>query len=323
VTDPDTTRSVPGFWRRRSGRITIAAAVVLALFVVASFTAARFTENNRFCGTDCHEMWPYRDTWQASAHKRVDCVRCHIPPGPINFIETKLAALREVYVHFTGQVKAPIKVTRHIPNSVCQSCHPASQTGKTIQLLNASFNHGTHLKGTQCIQCHDQLVHEPLPGVAYIPPQSMTKCFTCHDGKQQPNDCAYCHTAPHADRGPCQKCHNMQSWVPGAFKHPVPLVGTHAQILCEQCHTQASGTSMGFAAGCITCHGNHHNDPKLTLCAQCHTTAHFVPSTFKHPQEGEHIPTGEVPLQCNQCHTVNFSTASCPCHGGSPPSGGG
>ena len=47
---------------------------------------------------------------------RTDCVQCHIPPGSVNFVETKLAASREVWVHFTGQVKAPIKVTRHIPD---------------------------------------------------------------------------------------------------------------------------------------------------------------------------------------------------------------
>ena len=312
-----------GFWRRRAGRIAIVAAVVLVVLVATPFLAARFTESNRFCGSDCHEMWPYRDTWAVSAHKNVNCVRCHIAPGPLNLVETKIAALREVWVHLTGQVKAPIKVTRHIPDSVCLSCHPTNRISNTVRLFTASFNHARHLKGTQCIQCHDQLVHEPLPGQAYLPPQSMTKCFTCHNGKQQPNSCSYCHSAPHVDRGPCQDCHNTQSWTPGGFKHPVPLTGKHGQILCEQCHTQAAGANMGFAAGCVTCHGNQHNDAQLTLCARCHTTAHFVPSTFNHPQEGPHVPVGEEPLQCDQCHTVNFSSASCPCHGGSPPTGGG
>jgi nitrate/TMAO reductase-like tetraheme cytochrome c subunit len=296
--------------------------VVLAVLLVGSmFAAASFTESNRFCGTDCHEMWPYRDTWQASAHKNLSCVRCHIPPGPVNFIETKFYAFREVWVHFTGQVKAPIAVTRKIPNGVCTSCHSQGRL-QTVQLFTSSFSHAGHAKVPHCIDCHDQLVHEPLPGVPYIPPQSMSKCFACHDGKQQPNECAYCHKAPHADRGPCEKCHNMQSWVPGAFRHPVPLVGPHAQIMCEQCHTQASGSTMGFAAGCVNCHGDHHNDAQLALCAKCHTTTGFIPSTFKHPQEGPHVPRGDEPLQCDQCHLKGFSTASCPCHGGNPPTGG-
>ena len=59
-------------------------------------------------------------------------------------------------------------------------------------------------------------------------------------------------------------------------------------------------------------------------CVDCHVLAHFVPSTFKHPQEGPHIPAGDEPLPCNACHAKGFGQkASCPCHGGNPPTGGG
>jgi hypothetical protein len=151
----------------------------------------------------------------------------------------------------------------------------------------------------------------------------MDSCFTCHDGKTQPNDCAYCHTAPHADRGACQDCHNLQSWVPGNFHHPVPLTGPHATILCEQCHTSSTAGSMGPADGCVNCHGDHHNSPLLTTCGNCHTTTHFVPSTFVHKQVGPHVPSGEEPLQCSDCHTQTLASATCSCHGGNPPAGGG
>jgi hypothetical protein len=151
----------------------------------------------------------------------------------------------------------------------------------------------------------------------------MSGCFTCHDGTQQPNDCAYCHSAPHPDRGACQDCHSLQTWSPKGFKHPVPLTGKHAQILCEQCHTSGAGTSIGPADGCVNCHGNNHNDPAMTLCTDCHTTTHFVPSTFAHQQVGPHVPSGDEPIPCEACHTVTFATATCSCHGGNPPTGGG
>jgi hypothetical protein len=268
-------------------------------------------------------MLPYDRTWAASPHDKVDCVRCHIPPGVWNFAKTKFFALREVWVHFTGQVKAPITVTRHIPDVVCVECHPASQTNAPVKLVTASFSHPGHNKVPLCIYCHAQLVHHPINGAPYVPPRSMMGCFACHDGKQQPNGCDYCHTAPHADRGPCEDCHSLQSWGPKGFKHPVPLTGKHAQILCEQCHTSGVGTSIGPADGCVNCHGNHHNDPKMTLCADCHTTTHFVPSTFAHKQVGPHVPSGEEPLPCTACHLKTFATATCSCHGGKPPTGGG
>ena len=98
-----------------------------------------------------------------------------------------------------------------------------------------------------------------------------------------------------------------------------PLTGKHGQIPCETCHTKGVAVKPD---GCINCHGDHHNG--LTNCVQCHTIQNWNPSKFAHPQEGEHVPRGEVPLQCNACHLNGFGQpASCPCHGGNPPSGGG
>ncbi len=310
-------------WESLWGKVLLALGLAVILVVGSMLVAAKATESNRFCGYDCHEMLPYAQTWEASKHDTVDCVRCHIPPGIWNFMKTKFFALRELEVHFLGQVKAPIAVTRSIPDPVCEECHPPADLQEPVQLVTASFSHPSHTKGAACIACHAQVVHHPIPGVTYIPPRSMTACFDCHDGKQEPNGCSYCHSAPHPNRGPCTDCHNLETWVPGPFHHPVPLTGPHATILCESCHTSGTGKTMGPADGCVNCHGNHHNDPRLTLCADCHTTTHFVPSTFVHKQVGPHVPAGDEPLQCAACHTKTFATATCSCHGGNPPTGGG
>ena len=317
--DPD--RS---WWSRWWKRLAIVAVVLVVLLIGGSALAAKFTENNKFCRTDCHEMWPYRDTWAVSTHKSVDCVKCHIPPGPINFLKTKFFASREVWVHFTGLPTKPITVTRHIPNSACDrgGCHTSAQTTKTISLgtpAPVTFQHGSSGHAKQlCIACHSGLVHLGAPGVTAAPANSMPSCFTCHpDGTK---NCSYCHKPPHANRGPCQDCHNLGAWTGGKnFAHPQPLVGAHAALSCTQCHTKGTAIKPD---GCINCHGDHHNG--LPNCVDCHKITGWLPSTFVHPQEGEHIPRGEVPLQCNDCHTAGFGQpATCPCHGGNPPSGGG
>ncbi|MGZ4136783.1 MAG: NapC/NirT family cytochrome c [Actinomycetota bacterium] len=309
-------------WHTLWGRVLVVGMALVVLLAGASYAAAKSTESNRFCGTACHEMLPYDHTWAASKHASVDCVTCHIPPGLWSLAKTKFFALREVYVHVLGAGNKPIVVTRQIPNVVCVECHPAGRLAQPIKLFTTSFSHAGHRKVPLCVDCHAQLVHTPIPGQATIPVQSMTACFRCHNAGGQPSACSYCHSAPHPDRGPCQNCHNLKTWVPGAFHHPVPLVAAHATILCEQCHTQASGSNMGFAAGCVNCHGNHHHDPRLTECAKCHTTTHFVPSTFVHKQVGPHVPAGEQPLPCVACHQKSFATATCSCHGGNPPTGG-
>lgn len=316
--------AVRRLWRTRRGKVLIVGSVVVVVLTGVTLVAAKATESNKFCGQDCHEMLPYNQTWEASKHGDVNCVTCHIPPGVWNFVKTKFFALREVYVHFSGQVRAPILVTRHITNVVCGSCHPSSDLAKRVELVTASFSHVSHAGVPMCIDCHSQVVHHPLPTVAYVPPRSMNGCFVCHDGNQQPNECEYCHAnPPHPDRGACQDCHGLQSWGPKGFDHPVPLTGKHAQILCEQCHTSGAGASIGPADGCVTCHGNHHGDATMTLCADCHTITQFAPSTFVHPQEGPHVPSGEEPLPCAACHTKTFASATCSCHGGNPPAGGG
>jgi nitrate/TMAO reductase-like tetraheme cytochrome c subunit len=316
-----TPRARRSFWRRPLGIAVIVACAFFIVFVAGSLVMARATESNKFCGTDCHEMWPYRDSWAVSSHKDVDCVTCHIPPGVFSFIKTKLAASREVWVHFTGQVKAPIAVTRHIPNRVCEAsgCHDQGQLAKPISLgtpAPVGFNHSGHADKL-CIDCHSQVVHKDIPNVAFVPPNSMAACFKCHnDG---PTNCSYCHKAPHVDRGPCSDCHSMQSWGPKDFKHPQPLVGKHAQIACEVCHTQGTAVKPD---GCIDCHGDHHNG--LSNCVDCHQLSGWTPSTFQHPQEGPHVPRGEEPLQCTACHANGFGQPpGCPCHGGNPPTGGG
>jgi nitrate/TMAO reductase-like tetraheme cytochrome c subunit len=311
------------WWSHWRAKAIVVLAVFAVLFIGGSALAARFTESDRFCGSDCHEMWPYRDTWIKSAHKGAACVQCHIPPGAVNFLTTKLYASREVWVHFTGQVKAPIKVTRYVPNSSCErsGCHTSGQVAKTLKLgkpAPVSFGHTSKGHAARlCVACHAALAHEGAPGVGAPPARSMPSCFTCHtDG---PQNCQYCHTAPHADRGACQNCHNIGTWGSGRdFKHPGgPLVGKHAQISCQDCHTK--GTSVK-PDGCITCHGDQHSG--LPNCGDCHSIQSWAPAKFIHPQEGPHVPRGEEPLQCNACHQGGFGQKpGCPCHGGNPPSG--
>lgn len=75
--------------------------VVLVVFVFVLLSAAMIevTGQNFFCGT-CHEMRDYY-TWRVSAHKDTKCKDCHIPPGVIAMVKTKISALKEVYVHVT------------------------------------------------------------------------------------------------------------------------------------------------------------------------------------------------------------------------------
>jgi nitrate/TMAO reductase-like tetraheme cytochrome c subunit len=314
--------------RRQARRIAIVLAILVVVFAGASLAAAAYTERSVFCETACHEMAPYGATWEKSAHHDVACVRCHIKPGALEFVEAKGSALREVYVHFTGQVKAPIAVTEHIPDSTCTAsdCHPSGSVKDPLVLKSTSaasatpaaspsasaappvtFSHKQHDNGTLCIDCHARVVHTHVPGKPYVDPATMAFCLRCHDGKQASGACQTCHKAPHADRGPCTDCHQLGSWA-STFKHPVPLGPQHHKVVCEECHTKATPQQIGFPAGCVSCHAKEHKTVKQILCARCHVPTHWKPSTFEHPKTGcENCHTRPHPDRgdCLRCHTTS------------------
>ena len=306
---------------RRAKRALIVAAVIVPVVLVgAAFLAAEATRSNTFCGTACHEMQPYYRTWQASAHADVDCVACHIPPGCVNYAKTKVFALREVWVHFTRKDIAPIAVTRHIPNATCTACHPPSQMQNAVPLARWTrlFSHSGHEQVPACIDCHSQVVHAPIAQVPYTPARAMASCFTCHDGTTQPNDCRYCHRAPHPDRGDCTTCHGLRSWDPSVSHRP-RLTAQHQAFSCERCHSVATPTGMGYPAGCIGCHRPPHpltvGPVRLRRCAECHTILQWKPTTFDHPASGcvrchgNHHGSARL-TRCQECHSQTSWTSA-------------
>jgi len=322
---------------RRARRVAIVLAIVVVVFIGASLAAAAYTERSSFCEHACHEMAPYGATWEKSAHHDVACVRCHIKPGALELVEAKGSALREVWVHFTGQVKAPIAVTEHIPDSTCTAsgCHPSGSVKDPLVLKSVAaagaaagtaspassvaasssasaapavtFSHKQHDKSSLCIDCHARVVHTHVPGKPFVDPATMAFCLRCHDGKQASSACQTCHKAAHAARGPCTGCHQLGSWA-STFTHPVPLGPQHHKVVCEQCHTKATPQQIGFPAGCVTCHAKQHKTVKQTLCARCHVPTHWKPSTFEHPKTGcENCHTRPHPDRgdCLRCHTTS------------------
>jgi cytochrome c nitrite reductase small subunit len=308
--------------RRRFRRRRLALIIVAAVIVVvggAAFATAEYTSRSSFCNT-CHEMDVYYQSWQASVHTGAECRACHIPPGTVPYIETKLFASREIWVHITGDPKPPLTVTREIPNTNCLACHPDPGD---FTLANSAFSHGIH-ESQNCIACHVRLVHRDVNPPYYASPAAMSSCLKCHDGKTAPSQCSNCHTPAHEQRGDCGTCHNQNSWTAAGAEHPFPRVGAHASLACADCHAAKPGaetipgTSLAKAdPACISCHGDKHGG--LTDCAGCHTPDGWVPATFTHQQVGEHIPAGEKPLDCASCHPSGFGSHSCtPCHNGTP-----
>jgi cytochrome c nitrite reductase small subunit len=296
-------KASPG--RRR--RVVIWSAVGAAVLLVGSIAlaAAVYTERPQFCPT-CHEMQPYYDAWSAGPHATAAaCVDCHIDSGIVAHGLHKFVALKEVWDHFTKTNTFPTWGV-DLPNRRCVACHPRVSTKSA-----SKFDHGFHTNKAQCKDCHATTGHEVslsalatagvlAPSATGLPaPTGQTPsaapghikvaCQRCHD--QARMRCSQCHSAPHEARGECSGCH--QTGTTFVFSHP------------------ASGD-------CATCHkppANHFSQD----CAACHKPGvPFANATFTHPPTGEH---GYRSFACVRCHPKGFTSASCTCHGGRPPSG--
>src|SRR5665648_515670 len=129
----------------RLARYLLIGVAVVTILVASSFAAAAYTARTSFC-ISCHEMQPYYESWQQSQHTEADCAECHIPKGAANFAKTKLFAFREVYVHLPKQVKAPLAVTREIPDSSCTQCHDSLSPAQPADAASSyvGFDHSQH-----------------------------------------------------------------------------------------------------------------------------------------------------------------------------------
>jgi nitrate/TMAO reductase-like tetraheme cytochrome c subunit len=223
-------KTPPGKPRKKRRRRWVMAlsivAGVIVILIIAAFVTAHYTSASSFCDT-CHEMDPYYTSWQHSTHASAECRDCHIPPGFIPYIETKLGSFREIWVHISGKPEAPLAVTREIPNSSCLRCH--SDPPQDPSLPTVTFSHAGHA-GIDCISCHVRLVHRTVNPPEYVDPAAMSSCLECHNGSIAPDNCSYCHTAPHEARGECSSCHTQAGWTPttedGTTETTTPATGT-------------------------------------------------------------------------------------------------
>ena len=177
--------------QRRPGmkRWTPLFGLILVLIVIVGIPAA-YTSRNTFCGS-CHIMQPFYKTWRESTHAKVSCVSCHNGPGPIGLIAAKASLFRQVIV---AVVFRPDKVGAEapIPNSNCIACHAEHRKITTQEDLKLPAGHHS-MKNNPflCVDCHQQLVHDPTPNGKNV--VKMKVCVDCHKAKKISTKCPTCH----------------------------------------------------------------------------------------------------------------------------------
>jgi hypothetical protein len=110
-------------------------------------------------------------------------------------------------------------------------------------------------------------------------------CESCHSTKNAttlklPITCESCHKDYHngllGAQPKCGSCHDTSAWSHWRFDHGrqtgYPLVGAHARLRCERCHTTPNTPTLKIASDCASCH--RRDDPHVgqfgRSCERCH-----------------------------------------------------
>lgn len=161
------------------------AGVIFGVFIVlaAQWTLDK-TSDTVFC-LSCHTMQAPYEEYTGSVHFqnqkgiRAECADCHIPEGAVDYLVTKLLALKDVWHQLiTKRIDTPEKFAAHRSemartvwaqlqandSATCRRCHSINAMDVEAQSADARKMHEMGIKEQQtCIDCHK--------GVAHFPPE--------------------------------------------------------------------------------------------------------------------------------------------------------
>lgn len=264
----------------------------------------------------CHEMRQEYDTWKASAHNRVECLACHVPPGSgPQLLIHEVESLPEVLAHFTGNYPTIMNKDsrlsqRSMTSAACQRCHDMYARRQLKLVAEIRMDHPAHLRlDVTCQTCHNRVAHKGAHDYPYLDGMKMMSgCMRCHlpgkertvAGKKAPSGCATCHKQP--------------DWTRKIFGKS--SVSADDFDSCQACHQRSDqrliadfSKSKMFksAVGCPDCHNSHLRRfiarPAAKDCAVCHTDAAKKVISGRMGFKGYKPPfKTESDVRCVLCH---------------------
>ncbi len=297
--------------------------VFLVLFVLATVTSVEVTSRSSFCNS-CHIMNTYYDSWKSDTHSDSDCVECHIPPGPTNYIWAKLNGLGQVADDWLNRTST--KPSASVSDFACtrKGCHVMEELGEVeSEDRPYLFDHGKHLQNEyqgvaiQCTTCHSHVKGDKHFEV------NTNVCITCHLTRDpQSNMVAQLVSDNKADKADdfevapagCKSCHEVP-------KDPFEYQGLtidHDEYLefgagCESCHRGVTQTPhIPSDAECLSCHTyGIERTGDIQELHRIHTHGAHKVECFSCHGVTEHGPNAQSMMldqfDCRSCHTAQHS----------------
>ncbi len=275
---------------------------------------------------------------QKHAKAPTDCVACHKADEPhMGRLGTACSTCHVVSGWKTvsfDHSKTAFPLKGEHAHAQCAACH-INQAWKGIQASCVSCHakddaHDGKL-GKDCASCHVetgwkvQSFNHAKTGFPLIGRHADATCQSCHVKDVTtalPRTCNGCHAKddPHKGRnGPaCADCHTPRDWRAVTFDHAktdFPLLGKHASVKCESCHTRPV-KEWTPPEDCNACHTKDdvHKGLLGPVCKDCHAETAWTKVRFQHDRDAGFALRGKhAAATCAACHKQ-------PTHVKAPPS---
>ena len=296
--------------------------IAMIVIVVAGTVAFEYMESPQFCGTFCHVMEPYYDSYLQPGNNsmmaihvatEISCSNCHDEHGIIGRIQGLLGAIPEAFLYYTNSYD-PEDLGGEVSREACLKCHDGSTaTVPGYVTIAAGTIVNPHADEKKCTDCHN-LHHEGF-GL------SENACSLCHGtsldnfegmlsghAERAGTDCMSCHNRKHPDDARisfteypalintdfCSDCHggdverlNSES---------------HESESCMDCHNEHGALSINFNNCYESCHDPPSgHDATTSSCSVCHDT-----STI-HLKSGIDLGESFSDIICSNCHAAENS----------------
>jgi len=244
---------------------------------------------------DCHQSLVYREAPK-------DCVACHRKD------DQHAGSLGErcADCHSEQDWKAPrfehartrfaLRGAHAAPTLACSACHQDARhfRATAMDCISCHRKDDKHERqlGEQCESCHAELrwkdtrFDHAKARFALAGAHLALECKACHQTprfRDAARDCVGCHLKDDRHKArlgsACEGCHNVRAWRLWRFDHErqtdYKLLGAHAKLRCESCHTQPAPAGRKAAAlqrECVACHAKDdaHDRGFGLRCEQCH-----------------------------------------------------
>ena len=106
----------------------VTTAINIVIGTQGTYRAVEHMETVQFCGQSCHVMKPEFTAHQNSPHAHVECVDCHVAPGAVGWLQSKMAGTRQLMDVMFNRAHYPIasamESNRLVPShGTCEQCH--------------------------------------------------------------------------------------------------------------------------------------------------------------------------------------------------------